>query len=53
MVYVSKMLAEDFFVFEGMAVPGMGTAEIDEDNRIIKFNSILEITAENAVDLGF
>ena len=52
MVYVSKMLAEDFFVFEGMAVPGMGTAEIDEDNRIIKFNSILEITKDNAVDLG-
>jgi len=53
MVYVSKMLADDFFVFDGMAVPGMGTADVDEDNKIIKFNSILEITSENAVELGF
>jgi simple sugar transport system substrate-binding protein len=53
LVYVSKMLADDFFVFDGMAVPGMGTADVDEANRIIKFNSILEITAENAVELGF
>ncbi|MEA2066841.1 MAG: substrate-binding domain-containing protein, partial [Thermotogota bacterium] len=53
MVYVAKYLLADFFVHEGMTVPGLGPAEIDRDNKIIKFNKILEITAENALELGF
>ncbi|MFO7889953.1 MAG: autoinducer 2 ABC transporter substrate-binding protein [bacterium] len=53
MVFVAKYLLADFFVYEGMTVPDLGPAEIDRDNKIIKFNSILEITAENALELGF
>lgn len=53
MVYVAKYLLSDFFVYEGMTVPELGPAEIDRDNKIIKFNKILEITAENALELGF
>ncbi|MGC9384679.1 MAG: autoinducer 2 ABC transporter substrate-binding protein [Kosmotogaceae bacterium] len=53
MVYVAKYLLADFFVYEGMTIPELGPAEIDRDNKIIKFNKILEITAENALELGF
>jgi simple sugar transport system substrate-binding protein len=53
MVYVAKYLLADFFVYEGMTVPDLGPAEIDRENKIIKFNKILEITAENALELGF
>lgn len=53
MVYMAKYLLSDFFVYEGMTVPGLGAAEIDTENKVIKFNKILEITAENAMELGF
>jgi len=53
LVYVAKLLVDGFPVYEGMTVPGMGAANIDAENHIIKFDKILEITAENAESLGF
>jgi simple sugar transport system substrate-binding protein len=40
-------------VESGMEVPGLGAAEVDTETKVIKFNSILDITAENAAELGF
>ncbi len=53
MVYVAKLIADGFPIYEGMTVPGLGGANVDTENNIIKFDKILEITAENAVELGF
>jgi simple sugar transport system substrate-binding protein len=53
LVYVADMLLKGEAVETGMVVPGLGAAEVDGTSKIIKFNSILDITAENAVELGF
>ena len=53
LVYVAKMLLNDFYVFDGMSIPGLGQATVEEGSKVIKFNKILEITADNADSLGF
>lgn len=53
LVYVAKMLLSGFYVFDGMSIPGLGQATVEEGSKVIKFNKILEITAENADSLGF
>ncbi|HOO32396.1 MAG TPA: autoinducer 2 ABC transporter substrate-binding protein [Thermotogota bacterium] len=53
LVYVADMMFNGETVETGMVVPGLGEAEVDETAKVIKFNSILDITAENAAELGF
>jgi hypothetical protein len=37
----------------GMKLKGLGPANVDPKARLIKFDAILNITAENADKLGF
>lgn len=53
LVYLAKYLVSGFPVYEGMTIPGLGSAQIDEDLKVINFNKILEFTADNALDFGF
>jgi simple sugar transport system substrate-binding protein len=53
LVYVADMMLNGEAVESGMEVPGLGAAEVDTETKVIKFNSILDITAENAAELGF
>ncbi|NCD33657.1 MAG: autoinducer 2 ABC transporter substrate-binding protein [Spartobacteria bacterium] len=53
LVYVADKMLKGEPVETGMEVPGLGVADVDPETKVIKFNSILDITAENATELGF
>ena len=54
MVAVAKEILDGKEIKDGMELPMMtGTKAITLDGNMIKLNAILEITAENAKDLGF
>ena len=53
MVAVAKQMLEGKDVSQGVNVQGLGDAEIDTQNRVIKFNKILEVDKTNARQLGF
>ncbi|WP_282177053.1 autoinducer 2 ABC transporter substrate-binding protein [Vibrio nereis] len=53
MVAVAKQMLEGKDVSQEVNVQGLGDAEIDTQNRVIKFNKILEVDKTNARQLGF
>lgn len=53
MVAVAKQMLDGKEVSPGLSVKGLGEAEIDSGNRVIKFNKILEVDKSNARELGF
>ncbi|MBY5946445.1 autoinducer 2 ABC transporter substrate-binding protein [Photobacterium rosenbergii] len=53
MVAVAKQMLDGQKVADGVTVNNLGAAEIDKENRVIKFNKILEVDKSNARELGF
>src|SRR5512136_2061154 len=53
MVAVAKMMIDKQEIKNGMQIKGLGPANVDPKGRLIKFDAILNITAENAGKLGF
>jgi simple sugar transport system substrate-binding protein len=53
MVAVAKMMIDKQEIKNGMQLKGLGPATVDPKARLIKFDAILNITAENADKLGF
>lgn len=53
MVAVAKMMIDKQEIKNGMQLKGLGPANVDPKGRLIKFDAILNITAENAGKLGF
>ncbi len=53
MVAVAKMMLEGQEIKDGVEIPGLGAASVDAEAKVIKVDAILNITPENASDLGF
>lgn len=53
LVAVAKKMIDKEPVKEGMEIKGLGPANVDPKVRLIKFDAILDITADNAEKLGF
>jgi simple sugar transport system substrate-binding protein len=53
MVAVAKMMIDKQEIKNGMQLKGLGPANVYPKGRLIKFDAILNITAENADKLGF
>jgi simple sugar transport system substrate-binding protein len=53
MVAVAKKMIDKEEIKNGMEVKGLGPANVDQATRLIKFDAILDITADNADKLGF
>ncbi len=53
LVSVAKQMLDGKDVSQGVAIEGLGEAEINNDTKVIKFNSILEVDKNNARQLGF
>lgn len=53
MVAVAKRMLDGEPIEDGFEVPGLGKASVDPEQRLITFDAILTITAENAAQLGF
>jgi simple sugar transport system substrate-binding protein len=53
MVAVAKMMLEGQEIKDGMELPGLGAASVDPEAQVIKVDAILNITPENATELGF
>lgn len=53
MVAVAKMMLEGQEIKDGVEIPGLGAASVDAEAKVIKVDAILNITPENAADLGF
>jgi simple sugar transport system substrate-binding protein len=53
MVAVAKKMIDKEPVKEGMEIKGLGPANVDPKAKLIKFDAILDITADNADKLGF
>ncbi|WP_417880485.1 autoinducer 2 ABC transporter substrate-binding protein [Vibrio sp.] len=53
MVAIAKTMLEGKEVSQGMTVEGLGQADVDTENRVVKFNRILEVDKTNARTLGF
>jgi len=53
LIQVAKILLDGGEIKDGMEFPDLGAATVDFEGRNIKFDKILDITAENADKLGF
>lgn len=53
MVSVAKMMLDGQKIEESIEIPGLGAASVDADAKVIKVDAILDITPENAANLGF
>ena len=53
MVAVAKKMIDKEPVKEGMEIKGLGPANVDPKAKLVKFDAILDITADNAEKLGF
>jgi simple sugar transport system substrate-binding protein len=53
MVAVAKKMIDKEPVKEGMEIKGLGPANVDPKVKLVKFDAILDITADNADKLGF
>jgi simple sugar transport system substrate-binding protein len=53
MVAVAKKMIDKEPIKEGMEIKGLGPANVDPKAKLIKFDAILDITADNADKLGF
>ena len=53
MVAVAKMMLDGQEIKDGVEIPGLGAASVDAEAKVIKVDAILNITPENAADIGF
>ena len=53
MVAVAKKMIDKEPIEEGMEIKGLGPANVDPKVKLVKFDAILDITADNADKLGF
>jgi simple sugar transport system substrate-binding protein len=53
LVAVAKKMIDKEPVKEGMEIKGLGPANVDSKAKLVKFDAILDITADNAEKLGF
>ena len=53
MVAVAKMMLEGTEITDGVEIPGLGSASVDAEAKVIKVDAILDITPDNAADIGF
>lgn len=53
MIAVAHRILSGGDIEEGTSYPLLGEATVDPDEKNIVFDRILNITAENAADLGF
>jgi len=53
LVYVAKLLLDGVEIEDGMEIPGLGAANVDFDDKVIRLHGVIDITAENADKLGF
>lgn len=53
LVAVAKKMIDKETIKEGMEIKGLGPASVDLKTQLIKFDAILDITADNADKLGF
>ncbi len=53
MVAVAKKMIDKEEINNSIKVKGLGSPTVDQTTRVVKFDSILDITAENADALGF
>jgi simple sugar transport system substrate-binding protein len=53
LVAVAKKMIDKEPIKDGMQIKGLGAASVDPQTKLIKFDAILDITAENADKLGF
>ena len=53
MVAVAKKMLDGEEIKDGLDIPGLGAASVDANAKVIKVDAILNITPENAADLGF
>ncbi len=53
MVAVAKMMLEGQEITDGVEIQGLGAASVDAEAKVIKVDAILDITPENATDIGF
>lgn len=53
LVAVAKKMIDKEPVKEGMEIKGLGPANVDPKAKLVKFDAILDITADNAEKLGF
>ncbi|MDX5629934.1 MULTISPECIES: autoinducer 2 ABC transporter substrate-binding protein [unclassified Brenneria] len=52
-VTVAEQLLRGQPVTADLEIEGLGKADVDMDNKVIRFNKILEVTKDNAKSLGF
>ncbi|MFW6270293.1 MAG: substrate-binding domain-containing protein, partial [Bacillota bacterium] len=52
-VYIAKYILDGNEIEDGMEIPGLGKAEVDAENKVIKVDAMIDITAENAASYGF
>jgi simple sugar transport system substrate-binding protein len=52
-IYLAKYILDGNEVVDGMEIPGLGKAEVDTENRVVKVDAMIDITAENANSYGF
>lgn len=53
LVAVAKQILDGKSIQDGLEIDKIGRAEIDKENKVIKFNKILEVDKSNARELGF
>ena len=53
MVAIAKKMIDKEPIEEGMEIKGLGPANVDPKVKLVKFDAILDITADNADKLGF
>ena len=53
MVAIAKKMIDKEPIEEGMEIKGLGPANVDPKMKLVKFDAILDITADNADKLGF
>ncbi len=53
MVAVAKKMIDKEPIEEGLEIKGLGPANVDPKMKLVKFDAILDITADNADKLGF
>jgi simple sugar transport system substrate-binding protein len=53
LVAVARKMIDKTEIMDKMEIKGLGPANVDANARLIKFDAILDITAENADKLGF
>ncbi|MFW6381586.1 MAG: substrate-binding domain-containing protein, partial [Bacillota bacterium] len=51
--YIAKHILDGKEIEDGMEIPGLGEAMVDHENKVIKVDAMIDITADNAHTYGF